>query len=263
MNSLEEFDRKNAAARAKLERELKLAHQLPTGGVTVTWIGEDGWKSDGNTRKPDIERTIDVAPWIIHDSFRGAAHVAYKAPDSLAGGKGEHVSSKHRSEFVRKYLRAVLDTYAPYVIDTVAVKGAYASYMPETFDWESHKDYADGREVNRGLYEIEASQGNGYSSAKLSFYARTDATGPVQVSFDLHQDFQTHRMQARAHYDNDMHNAVPVRWSFPTLSDIGAVCVWKRSNGDRNRHGQPSGYTMEWLFDTREAMETAIGLVQS
>lgn len=259
MNSLEEFDRDNAAKRTKLAAQLELAHKLPTNGVLVTWTGENGWESDGNTRKPDIERTIDVAPWIIHDSFRGAAHVAYKAPDSL-GERGEHVSSKHRSEFVRKYLRAVLDTYEPHMIDTVAVKGTYASHMPESFDWESHRDYADGREVSRGLYEVEVSSGSGYSSAKLSFYARTGATGPVQVSFDLHQDFQTHRLQARAHYDNDRENAVPARWSFSTLADIGAVHLWKRGNGDRNRHGQPSGYTMEWLFDTREAMQAAIGL---
>lgn len=260
LTSLEEFDRRNAEERAQLERELALAHALPTVGRIVTWTGENGWESDGNTRKPDVERSIELAPWIVHGPFRGSRHVAFKAPDSLCGEKGEHVSSQHRKEFVRRYFAALLDTFEPYLVDTIAVKGTYASYVPETWDYEAHKDYADACEIARGLYGIEVSQ----HSAKLVFNTAVPGIGPLKVSFELRDGysgaFQTHKLNARPHYDSNRENATVARWTFLVAADVEAVHVWCRANVTRTSHGVPDGYTMEWLYDTRDCMERAIGL---
>jgi hypothetical protein len=260
LKSLEDFDKDNAAKRERLLKDHAIAHALPTNGKLVTWIGEGGWEKDGNTRKPDVARSIDVAPWIVHGPFRGAEHVAYKAPDSLYGDKGEHDSSKPRAEFVSRYFAAVLDAFEPFTVSTLAIKGRYASHLPETFDYRANKDYADAKELARGLYEVTVSSGAGYTSAKLAFFANVPDVGPLQVSFDVDRPygagFQTHKLHARCSSDR---HGIPRNWNFPSASEFKAVNMWKRANSDRNQYGVPSGYTLEWLFATREDMERAIG----
>lgn len=261
MKSLEEFDKENEAKRARLLKDHAVAHALPTTGVVVAWTGEGGWESDGNTRKPDVEKSVGISPWIIHSPFRGAEHVAYKAPDgSKFDGGGEHVSSPHRKEFVRKYFAALLDTYAPCMLDMLAVKDPkrYASHVPSSFDYKAHRDYTNANEIARGLYEITVSTGKGYSSASLAFYVNVDGVGPVKISFTLDRDFPVWKLLPRAHYRGSYDNAEPDSWTFPPLSQTGAVNMWKRSNCDRNQYGQPSGWTLEHLFATRADMERAL-----
>lgn len=267
LKSLDQFDKEIAAKRARLEKEIALAHALPTVGKTVTWIGENGWEKDGNTRKPDVEHTIDLAPYIIHSPFRGAEHVAFRAPDSLAGDKGEHVSSKHRPDFVRRYLLALLDACEPHMIDTVAIQGRYCSNVPETFDWMADKDYKDACEVSRGLFELEtyyhAGPHRGCSGAKLLWYIRTDATGPCKISFDLHGGFGTYKAFPRPCMTSDHPNAGPAFWTFPKPSDIGAVHLWRRASGEDCYSGGsrvPWGYTCQWLYATRDKLETFLNL---
>lgn len=135
MKTIEQFEVEVAAKRARLEKDLALIKVLPTVGKTVTWTGENGWDEKGQLNPP-IEKTIEVCPRLVHSPFRGAEHVAYRVPDSIAGDQGENLSSKYRVEFARRYWRALLDTYEPYLIDIVAIKGRYASLVPESYDWK-------------------------------------------------------------------------------------------------------------------------------
>jgi hypothetical protein len=262
MESLEQFEKNVQAKRERLLKDISLAKALPTANKTITWTGENGWEADGNTRKPDVERTIEIAPYIVYTPFRGHEHVAFRAPDSYDGIKGEHVSSKYRTSFVKQYLNELLNVCEPFIIPSIATRGTYAGTHAATYDYKANRDYKDAVEVARGFYEITVSNGSGYTSATLYFYIHTEATGTVEISFDISRDFATWKLQARAQYDNDRHNAVPARWNFPSLSDVGAVNLFKRANADRNSYGQPSGYTLEWLFDSREAMEKAINEVR-
>lgn len=258
LKSLEQFEKETAAKRAELERHLALAHKLPTNGVMVTWTGEGGWEKDGNTRKPDIERSIELFPYIIHSPFRGAQHVAFKAPDTLTGEGGEHVSSQHRTAFVHRYLQTLLKACEPFMVETLAVRGTYASLVPETFNYKAHKDYSDAAELARGLYEVEVSE----HSAKVSWYINTSATGPMQISFDLWGgSFGCYRLHARGIRSSDYERSTVARWEFPSCDEVGAVHVFKRANTTRTTHGVPDGYTMEWLFDSTDAMLTAIGVL--
>lgn len=264
LKSLEDFDKEIASKRARLEKDHALAHALPTVGKTITWMGENGWEPDGRTRKPDVERTIELVPWLIHAPFRGCEHVAFRAPDSLGGDKGEHVCSPHRAAFARKYLRAVLDAFEPHLIDTVAVRGGiYASLVPESFAWGEHKDYKDGHEMSRGLFEVQVTRAVGqyrYSSAALSFYTRTETTGPVRITFNLDTGGQltTYKLMPRPKYSsrNPSENARPIGWETPNYADTDAVFVFRRRGGDEY------SYTCEWLYDSREALETALGLTE-
>lgn len=257
MQTIEQFEAEIAKKRERLLKDIDLVKALPTQGQAVTWIGEGGFEQGGNTRKPDITRTVDLLPYIVHSPFRGHEHVAFQVPNDKTG---EYQYSKHRKEFASKYLLALLDACEPYIIDTVAVRGTYASLMPSDYDYKANRDYKDAVEVSRGKFEVQISTGTGYTSASLVFYIHTQDAGTVQVSVSVDKDFATYKLLPRAHYSGDHHNAVIASWSFPNLSDVGAVNVFKRSNVDRNSYGQPSGYTLEWLFDSREKMLVAIGL---
>lgn len=258
MQTLEAFDREIAAKRARLEKDHAVAHALPT--ATIEWIGENGWDSKGAPRDP-VTRTLALEPWIIHSSFRGAEHVAYKAPDSVAGDRGEHVSSKYRKEFVHKYLRALLDTYSPFVIDTRAIKGRYTSFVPESFDYKVHKNYADAEELARGCFVVRVDVGSGYRNADLEFYVRIQNVGPAKISFGLGDSFAYHSLRPVAAYDNVCTNAAVVRWHLPRTAELGAEYRFARPGADLNSHGQPSSYSLEWLFSSREIVESAIGVM--
>ena len=260
MKTLEQFDKEIAAKRKRLEKDHALVHALPTTGKSITWTGEGGW--DGNTRKPDVTRTIELAPWLVHSPFRGAEQVTFRAPDSLPGDQGEHVSSPHRAEFVRRYFLAVLDAFEPYIINTVAIKGRYASYVPESYDWENDRNYKDAVAIERGLFQLEKSISygqNSYQTSKLEFYVCTDAIGPLQVSFDI-SDFPTHKAAPRPRRRTDNPESGIVSWDVPLPSSIGAAHVWRRGGADRSSGGAPWSYTLEWLFDSREALLTLLGV---
>jgi hypothetical protein len=256
LQSIEDFEKEIAAKRELLRKQHNMLRLLPTTGKTVTWIGEGGWEKDGNTRKPDVERTIDIAPHIIHSKFRDAEHFAYKAPDSVAGETGEHVSSKHRPEFVRKYFLAVLDAYAPFMQDIVALRGTYASYVPDSWDWQKSRDYQDAEEVARGRFEVKATLAKGFTNCELSFYVVLPEIGPAQISFDLMKygyssaAFETHKLMAQPHYTSNSERATVDQWSYPAKYDIGAEEMLRRST-DGSSH-RPQGMTLEWLFATRE-----------
>lgn len=249
--TLEQFEKEVAEKRERLLKDLALAKTLPTNGITVTWTGENGFEKDGNTRKPDAEKTVELTPHIIHSPFRGHEHVAFAVPDS------EYAYSPHRKTFATKYLTALLDACEPHIIDTIAVRGHYASLMPANYDYKANRDYSDAVEVARGRYELQASNGRGFSSVELSFYIHTPECGTVEISINLERDFQRYNLLARARTDN---LGIALDWSFPSLADVGAVHMFKRANADRNEHGVCTGYTLEWLYDSREKMAAAIGL---
>jgi len=266
MNSIEQFERDVEAKRARLLKDLALAKAALPAPVTVTWVGENGWDNVGKPNPP-IEKSVDVAPWIIHSPFRGAEHIAFKAPDSCAGAHGEHVTSEYREGFVRKYFLAVLDAFEPYIMDTVAIKGTYSSYVPESFDWAASRDYKDARILARGLFEVTTTIGEGYRSAELAFYVRHPTAGPCKISFDLGRSsferypFKTDHLTPRPIYQGRRHGddtRVPACWDFPELRDVGAAHLSYRGNTERNSHGVPSGYTLEWLFASRESLLAAI-----
>lgn len=261
IKSLEQFEQETEAKRQRLLKDIELVAKLPTTGKVVNWTGEGGFEQDGNTRKPDVEKSLELLPSLVHSPFRGHEHVAFSFPDGYQE-PGEYQYSKHRKEFVRGYLLAILDACEPYMVETVAVRGTYASLMPADFDYKSHRDYKDATEVSRGLFELESSQGEGYTSLKLSFYFHTEEAGTVEVSINLDKEAHSYKLVARGHRAGygDNRNAQIESWSFPSLADTGAVNLFKRANATRTCHGVPTGYTLEWLFDSREKMLAILGL---
>jgi hypothetical protein len=133
MKSLEDFERETAEKRARLLKDLELAKSLPV--PVCEWIGEGGFEPDGNTRKPDEAKRMEIRPYIIHAPFRGAEHVAYKLPSY--GEAGEYQHSKHRPAFRDAFMGALLDAYAPSLIEVVALKGTYASMEHTRWDWKA------------------------------------------------------------------------------------------------------------------------------
>lgn len=245
IQTLEEFDQEQTKKRARLVADLALVATLPTHGVTVNWTGEGGFEEYGNTRKTDVARSIALQPFLIHQGIHGARWVSFRFPDSLSSG--EHVSSAHRGEFVRRYLSALLDA-CEQIIDTVAIRGTYASYVPATFDYTSDSDHKDAKEAHRGRYVIIAETGDRYSAAELQWYIDTAKTGPVRIDIDLN-GFPTYKLSPNISMDN-FGRVKSV--NFPTTDKVGAAALIKRSSDGHHR--------AEWLFGSREAMETALGL---
>ena len=252
METIEEFDRKNAAKRGKLERDLTNARLLPTFSKRISWVGENGWDEKGQPKEP-IAKSVELVPWIMHDStaYKAAEHVAF------AFGGSEHVSSKYRPDYCRKYLAALFDACEESMLDTVAVKGHYAGYFPETFDYLANKNYSDAQEVSRGLYvvKLDSSVGNhGYSSASVEWYISQPV--PYKVSIDLGRDLYPHKLAPRARYATSCSQAfgraiAPQGWDIPAEGG-DAVHRFKRTGQDR------FSCAVEYLFDCRETMESLI-----
>ena len=250
MKSLAQFEAEVNAERAKLTAKLDLVKLLPK--AVLRWIGEGGFAPDGNTRLPDVGRSIEIIPWIVHDKFRGSEHVTYNVPDSYQGG--EHLSSVHRQKFERDYIKAVLDVYEPYMQDVIAIKGRYASYVPESWDWENDRDYKDAAAIARGLFEVGMTVGAGYTNSDLTFYAMI---GDKSVKVSIKVPF----VGKLAPSPRRNQSAAITNWVFPETSKVEAENVFKRASVDRNSHGQPSGYELEWLFSSREILERQLNLI--
>jgi len=252
METIEEFDRKNAAKRAKLERDLTNARLLPTFGKRISWIGENGWDEKGQPREP-ISKSVELVPWIMHDStaYKAAEHVAFSFGDS------EHVSSKYRGDYCRKYLAALLDASEESMLDTVAVKGHYAGYFPETFDYQANRNYSDAVEVSRGLYVVKVGSATGshsYNSASLEWYISQPV--PYKVSIDLGRDLFPYKLAPRPRFTTSRTQAfgrdiAPQSWGVPPEGG-DAVHRFKRLGTDR------LSCDVEYLFDCRETMESLI-----
>jgi len=275
LKSLEEFDRDNAAQRARLEKEHAMVRQLPTHGKIIDWTGEGGWEKDGNTRKPPVQRSIDVVPCIVHSPFRGAEHMAYKAPDSLA--KGEHISSEYRAEFVRRYFMAVLEAYRPFRVDTLAIKGRYASMVRDGWDWENNEDHKDDTVLARGEFVVDVSVAVGehsYSTAELEFYAVVPELGPLMVSFALtdygygyHRSaFDCRKLYPWPQYEKSRgHHRDDARIRSWTSAEVSAI---RGAQHKFQRSGDGSGQTaknwhVEWLFADEETLLAALAKEES
>src|SRR6185295_1823296 len=111
MTTLAEFDAAQAAARAEFLKTANFAALLPTAGVSIAWIGENGYEADGNTRKPPIQKTMEVAPKAIHRTLLyGSRMIQYGIPNSYGTGMDEPTHDyAYRREFARKYLTAIVD----------------------------------------------------------------------------------------------------------------------------------------------------------
>ena len=251
IESLEQFDKAMEQKRAKLARNISNAKLLPTAGQRITWIGENGWDNEGKPRDP-VSKSIEIVPWIMHDStaYNAAEHVAYNF------GDGEHVSSKYRADYCRKYLTALLDACEPVMLETVATRGTYASYFPSTFDYAANRNYKDAIETARGLYEVDITVGvghNGFSSAALSFYVSQPV--PYKVSIDLSRESFPHKLAPRPRYTTGRSEAfgrdvAPATWDMPDKA--GASEVFKRRGPDGY------SYTIQYLFATRALLIAAL-----
>lgn len=98
-----------------------------------------------------------------------------------------------------------------------------------------------------------------FHAANLTFYVRTEATGVLRISIDP-QGFDTHKAMPRPRMSSDSAHASVISWSFPSPGDVGAVHCFKRSSADGHQRSVPSGYTLEWLFASREALEKLLGV---
>jgi len=273
IKSLEELDREHTAKRARLERDHKLAATLPTLGTMVEWTGENGWDNKGASLPP-VAKSVQLFPYLIHSrtAYKEAEHVAFRAPDgNTADPHSEHVSSKHRPEFTRKYLRALLDACAPHMLETVAVRcnaqarSKYAGFFAADFDYKAKTggSYEHADETARGLFVLEISRHtgeHGYSTAELEFYVSQPER--CKVSFDLSRDgWPTHRLAPVPRYTSDAHNAGVASWSFHQPGEVGAVELFKRASADSYSGGNaPRGYTVQYLIPDRETLDALLGL---
>lgn len=99
------------------------------------------------------------------------------------------------------------------------------------------------------MYVLNVSSGPGYTSAKLEFHAYTPDIGPMTVSIEP-QGFHSGHLQPSVLCNNAR---TPVGWHFDHLTQdsIGYAKMYKRADGDRLA---PSGYTLQYLFESREAL---------
>ncbi len=257
LKSIAEFEAQQRKELEEHKAKMSVVAVLPTNGRTVTWVGEGGFESDGNTRKPDLQKTIQLVPYIVHGKFRDSHHVAFKIP----GGSqedGEYPYSQHRAEFRHAYIKSLLDACDPDIVELLAIKGRYASYVPASWDWENDRDYKDAELQDRGEYEIEASAGRGFSSIKLQFYVTT-SLGAVKISIDVEDCPRAHKLSPRPIYNHnvDIERAVITEWKIPETSVTQATHVWRRGSGDSRNDSARA----EYLYANRTDVERALGLL--
>lgn len=268
LSALDEFDRHVAARRLRLEKDLTLVRALPTTGVMVEWIGENGWDSQGKDREP-VAKSIELCPHLVYGptAYRAAEHVGFEAPTPGIRSKGEHVSSKYRAEFARNYLLALLNACEPRMVETVAVHepGSYAGFFPAEFDYRTKtgSSYTNGVESARGYFVVRVGVHTGQSSyrtAELEFYVSQPEV--CKVSFALRDNLFPQKLEPcpRYRYASGPHNCTPASWNFTSASQVGAVEIYKRASADWNRHGVSMGYDVEYLLPTRAALLAAIGI---
>lgn len=272
IKSLEEFDRETAAKRAELARALDLTSGLPTVGKFVEWIGENGWDEKGAPREP-IAKRQELKPHILHGpcAYKEAEHVAFSFGD---GGKhdggGEPTGSEYRSAYVRAYLTALLDACEPFMLDVVAWRGQYAGYFHEGFDPSESKRLRPGdydKAIARGRYLLDVDTHTGehsYQSASLEFYISRPV--PYKVSIDLARgSLYPWKLAAQPRYATQRgryaENVRPDSWSFPHVPT--AANVFKRASADGGYGSGARGYRLDYLFEKREYIEEALGLVEA
>lgn len=258
MKALEMLEAEYATKRAKLERDMEVAKQLPTNGMVVSWVGEGGWK--GNDRLPDIIKTCELVPWIFHSPcyLTKAHHISFKTPDSIpwTNGTGEHPSSKFRNSFELKYVKAILDAFKPFQVSLTACAGRYKSVFPTSFNFLEHKDYADAKAIGHGMCEVYVSRGIGqhsFTSGTFSFHALLTGIGLVQIDLELPG---IGRLAPNAHgvsYFAGSHEVQSVQsWQLPKLTKP-PVAAFKYGGGDSGNRSTSARY----LFSTvDECLET-------
>lgn len=261
MNAIEMLEAEYAIKRAKLLKDMELAKELPTNGVIVTWVGEGGWK--GNSRLPETIKTCELVPWLFHDEayLTKAKYVSFKVPDDFrwTNGKGEHVSSKFRSSFQLKYIKAILDAFQPHQVGLTACKGKYQGVFPTSFNFLEHKDYAEAKTIGHGMCEVHVTQGVGqhsFTSGTFSFHASLPATGLVKVDVELPS---YSRLAPIAHgvtrYANS-HDVQSVHsWQLPKLSKP-PVAAFKFGGGDSGNRSS----TARYLFSTVDECMDILGI---
>ena len=267
IQSLEQFDKEAAAKRAELERVLNAAAGLPTVGRFVEWTGENGWDEKGAPREP-IAKRQELQPWILHGAcaYKEAEHVAFHFGDGGTFDKGgEPTGSKFRGDYVRAYLRGLLDACEPFMLDVIAWRGTYASYLNETFDpteaLRTARDWKDAKAIARGRYllSVDTHTGeHGYSRAELEFYISRPV--PYKVSIDLSQALYPWKLAARPRYATSYgaeRNACPDSWDFPHVPT--AANVFKRASAGGYGRGA-RGYRLDYLFEKVEYVLEALGM---
>jgi hypothetical protein len=258
MKTLAQFDAAQAAARLLFLQTCAFADVLPTAGVSIAWIGENGYEADGNTPKPPIEKTMAIEPSSIYDRvLDGCRHISYAIPNSFGQGKDEPTHDRvYRRDFARKYLLAILNAYEPFMVDTVAIRGQYHSLVSELFDFDSDKDHKGSKVVSRGRYAFNATTGSGFSSLELEFHAKIADGTLVEVTIKLEPDFSAWRLMP--HGRGTEHGIKT--WEPVNYMHVGAVHNINRPGAGKNGYGIPDSYRQEWLFADRAKVEEMIGL---
>jgi len=239
VKTIQDLERELEQKRAKLLQDIALAKLLPTTGRTFTWLGDGGYV--GNDKQPDKEKSVPLDPWLFYDSFRGAQHVGYRAPDEYPN-YGDLASRMRRD-----YVRAVHDAFAPYLVDINALKGTYATHTRANWDWQAHRDYSDAHIVATGRVVLTVNASVEHSgSASLKFYAAVPDAGTVEVSLDMPE---SHKLSPRPHGCKrccDEIRAVDT-WQLPPNK---AANTWKRGSGDHRK----LNCTVEYLYSSLGAL---------
>ena len=264
MNALELLEQEYLQKRSKLEKQLIISNLLPTNNKTIAWMGEDGWDSQGNA-KPPVEKTCPILPYLFHDPtvYAKAVHIAYKAPDDFkwTNGKGESSSSKFRTEFVNKYVLAVVDIYRAYMIQIVAVKGSkYSGTFPTKFDFTTVREYEDAKEIAYGDAEIYTTAGMGehsFISGTFSFYVEIKGIGTMKVDVEAPG---MSRLAPVAHGISRYGEQGPVSsvqsWSAPKLPRR-TTHISTYGGGDTGNRSK----SMRYLFDTVDDALVCLGVL--
>lgn len=215
--ALEALKAKHTAEIAKFEKEQALAVQLPTFGKSITWNGEHG------------EHTFEIAPWLFHGAFMGAEHVAYKVPDIHAVRPYESNYGDAYKRLQRDYVRALVECYRNSLGEWTAVKGTYASMVPQCFDWPNHRDYENAQPFADGAALISVDIGSGYTSAKLEFLSMEPQ--PVRITIDVPVPYAIAPHIGAAVRDRDGEIRRVERWDLPPMPD-GGVHRFSYGGGD-------------------------------
>jgi hypothetical protein len=247
IKSMEELEREQTKQREELMKHLAIVQQLPTNGMRVYW-------------ESTVEmRSIELLPWIIHSPFRGAEHVTYKIPCSY--DKDGEENYHYRKNMARAYITALVDAYKPVMIDTLAIKGQYASYVPETFDYKASRDYKDAVIVAKGEYVLIASRYIGehsYAQLELEFYVQLPNIGPTKIKLDMSDYNPPYQLMPipvgiRTYGENGPVSSVD-RWDVPNDGAARTIHRWLRTDGNSRSK------RIEWLFQHDKALRETLGL---
>lgn len=259
MNALEMLESDYASKRAKIDRDMELARQLPTNGMVVSWVGEGGW--DGNIRLPDVIKTCELHPWVFHSSsyLTQAKHISFKPPDEFewTNGKGEHPHSKFRKTFELKYFKALLDAFQPFQVGLTACKGKYQGIFPTSFNFLEHKDFADAKTIGHGMCEIYTTRSvgrHGFVSGSFVIHVQLTGVGLIKVDLELPDaaKLAPHPLGIE-YYANSTEIRSVQSWEIPKCN-TPPIAAFKFGGGDSGNRTRSARYLFSTVDECMQAL---------